>query len=300
MTNEEAVRLIKLRLVDLDREDLDYEIWFDRTIAALKRIYGEVSNEVSFVQRIKEDIDSTDYVGNSRIQELEKKVIHYLYNLRDEIEQNGRVQNDSISSGLEPKPPQILQNIKWILLYGNKHWKIVAIAILLLITTLVYNNAIDETKEEFLVNEPNPIENHPDPVNNATAENNNDVIDRRPENELEKSDTIFVYHLTESKDGRDIVDPEIIQCLSNDFSSDEEILNIISKVIFRKPFDDFYNSCGIGGVEYIGALLDNFDEIILLKKSGCGIVNYLLKIAGLVIREISLNYWLWTTVHIFF
>ena len=35
-------------------------------------------------------------------------------------------------SALEPKPPELLQNIKWFCLYGVKHWKYVVVAIIFL------------------------------------------------------------------------------------------------------------------------------------------------------------------------
>jgi hypothetical protein len=39
---------------------------------------------------------------------------------------------------LKPKPPQIIENIKWLIDYGPKHWKIVIIALIILAVPVIY------------------------------------------------------------------------------------------------------------------------------------------------------------------
>jgi len=40
---------------------------------------------------------------------------------------------------IEPKPPEILQKILWILKYGREHWKLVLLAILVLLICCIWS-----------------------------------------------------------------------------------------------------------------------------------------------------------------
>jgi hypothetical protein len=45
-------------------------------------------------------------------------------------------------TSLEPKPPESLQNLLWILKYGLKHWKLILFAILILLVYFVLSKLI--------------------------------------------------------------------------------------------------------------------------------------------------------------
>ena len=52
---------------------------------------------------------------------------------------------------LKPKPPQIIQNIKWLIYYGPKHWKIVIVAIIILAVPVIYKLYNSSLKSNSLI-----------------------------------------------------------------------------------------------------------------------------------------------------
>jgi len=58
-------------------------------------------------------------------------------------------------SKISPKPPEIIENIYWLLLYGKRYWKLILISLLFFLFTYLvtnYNYDLISTIKSYLNN----------------------------------------------------------------------------------------------------------------------------------------------------
>jgi len=116
--------------IELKKDDPDSELF--KTAKQLLELLDQAESDISSISRRQLRKYKTDFSIYTQLldSELTKQIV---LKKPAETEQENKDAKREREGMIQPKPPEIFQKILWIQKYGRKHWKLVSLAILIVL-----------------------------------------------------------------------------------------------------------------------------------------------------------------------